>query len=597
MAGASADGGPFAERPMVKHPWLPLLAAASFALTTSAGCGSAARQQPAPETTPTPQAAGAPPAAAAVPAPVDPVAALIEASQQHFTTGQQALELGHLGEAKAEFNRALEVLLESPYGARTEPRIREHFDRLVDRISAYEITALAEGDGFSEKPSEPATIDELFALSLFDPPAPTPELAEAVKSDLASTAHDIPIPLNARVLSYVELFQGRLRSFIAEGLARSSHYMPMIQNVFRAEGLPLDLAYVPLVESAFKPNALSRANARGVWQFMRGTAAENGLRHDWYVDERSNPEKATLAAAKYLKTLGSMFEGDWHLALASYNGGPGRVQRAMRRSGIQEFWKLAASSRYLPRETREYVPMILAAIVIARNPAQYGFEVTAPPQVASEKVALPGPVDLRRIAEWTGTSIDTIQMLNPELRRWTTPVKASEYSLTVPEGTADLVKTRLDHMPPAERAALNWHTVRPGESLLSISRKLRVSRADLAQANYLALNSRVSPGQQLVIPRPPATAMAAQPARSVPLADSRQVAPAENLVTGVPTAQHSKDARLIYEVKKGDTLTSIARLFQTSVASLRVWNHLSGTTISPGDRLLVFRQSGSRASR
>ena len=214
-------------------------------------------------------------------------------------------------------------------------------------------------------------------MSLFDKPAPTPELTQAVRSDLESTSHDVPIPLNARVLSYIELFQGRLRTFITEGLARGSKYLPMIQNVFRAEGLPLDLAYVPLVESAFKPNALSRAKARGVWQFMRGTALENGLRHDWYVDERSDPEKATLAAAKYLKTLRGMFDGDWHLALASYNGGPGRVQRAMQRSGVQEFWSLAETPRYLPRETREYVPMILAAIVIARNPAQYGFDVAA----------------------------------------------------------------------------------------------------------------------------------------------------------------------------------------------------------------------------
>ena len=240
-----------------------------------------------------------------------------------------------------------EVLLESPYGARSEPRIREHFDRLVDRISAYEITALTEGDGFSEKPSEPATIDELLALSLFDKPAPTPELTQAVKSDLESTSHDVPIPLNARVLSYIELFQGRLRTFITEGLARGSKYLPMIQNVFRAEGLPLDLAYVPLVESAFKPNALSRAKARGVWQFMRGTALENGLRHDWYIDERSDPEKATLAAAKYLKTLNGACSAAtgiwrWRRTTAARDGCSGRCSgpasrssgRSPRRPGI-----------------------------------------------------------------------------------------------------------------------------------------------------------------------------------------------------------------------------------------------------------------------
>ena len=152
----------------------------------------------------------------------------------------------------------------------------------------------------------------------------------------------------------------------------------MIQSVFRAEGLPLDLAYVPLIESAFKPTALSRAKAQGVWQFMRGTGLENGLEHDWYIDERADPEKATLAAAKYLKTLYRMFD-DWHLAMASYNGGPGRVQRAIKRSRPRRLLgALTATTRFLPRETRDYVPMILAAVIIAKNPAQYGFDVRRP---------------------------------------------------------------------------------------------------------------------------------------------------------------------------------------------------------------------------
>src|SRR4030095_10775571 len=151
----------------------------------------------------------------------------------------------------------------------------------------------------------------------------------------------------------------------------------MIQNVFKSEGLPLDLAYVPLVESAFKNNALSRVSARGMWQFMLGTGLEHGLDHTWFVDERADPEKATRAAAQYLKTLSRMFDGDWYFALASYNAGPGRLQGAVRRSKITDYWEITASSRYLPRETREYVPMILAAILIAKNPSLYGFEIGA----------------------------------------------------------------------------------------------------------------------------------------------------------------------------------------------------------------------------
>jgi len=280
----------------------------------------------------------------------DPVVTLIAESEGHFKAGQQELALGHVAGAKQEFDRAINVLLESAYGGRTEPRIREHFDRLVDRISTYEVKALAEGDGFTEKQYEPASIDELLTMSAtLVPDAPAPDLTDAVKSDLQSGAHDIPIPLNQRVLAFIELFQGRLHSFLEEGMKRGSEYLPMIQNVFRAEGLPLDLAYVPLVESAFKPNALSRANAKGVWQFMRGTGVENGLRQDWYIDERSDPEKATVAAARYLRTLSKIFDGDWHLALASYNGGPGRLQRAVKATQVDDFWALAEKQRVLPR--------------------------------------------------------------------------------------------------------------------------------------------------------------------------------------------------------------------------------------------------------
>ena len=284
------------------------------------------------------------------------------------------LELGHVEAAKQEFDLAISVLLESPYGGRTEPRFREHFDRLVDRISAYEVKALAEATGLPRKLR--AGVHRRAARVVGDLRAPPPPgAADAVASISSRSGTTCPSRFNQRVLSYIELFQGRLHDFIQEGLKRGSKYLPMIQGVFRAEGLPLDLAYIPLIESAFKPNALSRAKAKGVWQFMRGTGIENGLRQDRYVDERSDPEKATVAAAGYLSTLSKIFDGDWHLALASYNGGPGRVQRAMKRGRLNDFWKLSAKPNLLPRETREYVPMILAAVVIARNPGAIRFRL------------------------------------------------------------------------------------------------------------------------------------------------------------------------------------------------------------------------------
>ena len=539
----------------------------------------------------------------------DPVLALIDTSNAHFLAGQRELEQGHFDAAKVEFDRAVNVLLESPYGARREPRIREHFDRIVDRISAYEVKALAEGDGFNGKGSEAASIDQLLAeTSTFGPPAAPPELTDTVRSDLASIVHDVPIPLNERVLAYIELFQGRLHDFIEEGMKRGGKYLPMIQSVFRAEGLPLDLAYVPLVESAFKPNALSRAKARGVWQFMAGTGTENGLRRDWFIDERSDPEKATQAAAKYLLTLAQMFEGDWHLALASYNGGPGRVQRALERGRVDDFWTLAAKPRLLPRETREYVPMILAAIVIARNPTQYGFDFEAEPALAYETIMLSRPVDLRRVAEWADTTIDEIQELNPELRRWTTPVRESQYELKVPAGRGRQVGARLADAPEVELASLNWYTAKRGDTLATIAKKLKVSRNDLAEANYLSARARVSVGQQLMVPREATVLMAAggatplsatvtvtesatveavstNPGRTPDVAlASRSTPVGAQTSPGEPARE-----RVIYSVKRGDTLAKIARLFQTTVAAIRSWNNIPGDRIAAGQRLTVYR--------
>ena len=347
--------------------------AAAFALVAlwTAACGSPAVTRP-PVTAPLavlpPPSQPGPPQETAAPGVPDPVQALIDRSQAHFDAGQSELRQGHLEQARIAFNQAIDVLLASPAGARSSPRLRLHFDHLVDRISAFELRALAEGDGFTERPSAPASIDELLSNVPPEAPAIQPDLKHVIEADLAGTAHDVPIPTQPRVLAYVDVFQGRLREWFQAALQRGAAYLPMIQGALRAEGLPLDLAYIPIVESAFRTDALSRAKAKGMWQIMLGTAVENGLTYDWYVDERSNPEKATMAAVKYLKTLNRMFDGDWHLTLASYNGGPGKVQSAVRRKGVADFWRLVENGRYLPRETREYVPMVLAAILIATEP-------------------------------------------------------------------------------------------------------------------------------------------------------------------------------------------------------------------------------------
>ncbi len=542
------------------------------AVTTLAGCAGAVRPDvtATPPLPPNPETTGSPIAAddgnLPAPRPVeDAVEMLIALSNAHFTAGRRELDDGHMLAAKAEFNLAVDVLIESPYGGRIEPRIREHFDRLVDRISTFELKALAEGDGFTEQPYETATIDDLLAVSsTFGAPVAPPELKDIVDLDLKSVPHDIDIPANAKVLSYVELFQGRLHDFLGEGLARGDQYLPMIQDVFKREGLPLDLAYVPLVESAFKTNALSRARAKGMWQFMARTGAENGLRTDWYLDERSDPAKATVAAARYLTTLGKLFDGDWPLALASYNGGPGRVQRAIARARSDDYWKLASSSRYLPRETREYVPMILAAIIIAKNPALYGFKVDALPTSTFDVVTLPRPVDLRLVAEWTDASIDDIQALNPELRRWTTPVRDTSYELKVPAGTANAVRVRLLETADQDLASLQWYTVRKGETLSTIARKLKVGRTDLAEANYLRTSSRLQVGQRLIVPYAATALLSARADRPAPAIVATARPTASEPALDARAATSASRVKTTYRVRRGDTLTSIARRFETT---------------------------------
>ncbi len=566
-----------------------LSSAVVAALGVTAACGGNPKPQtkpPAPSSQRTPSSSTpdspAPPQAAA-----DPVTTLIETSQRHFDVGERELNAGHLDRARLAFDQAVQVLLDSPYGARTDPRLREHFDRLVDRINAFEVTALAQGDGFTEKNYEAAPIDELLKnATMFPAPPADAATKAAVAADLELNAHDIPIPQEPKVLSYVEVFQTRLRDYIQESLQRGARYLPMIQSVFRAEGLPLDLAYIPIIESSFKTNALSKASAKGPWQFMKATAQEHGLTTNWFIDERSDPEKATLAAAQYLKTLSRMFDGDWNLVLAAYNGGPGRVQRAMKRSGRTDFWSLAAAGpKYLPRETREYVPMILAAMIIARNPVQYGFEVTDAEPIAYDKVAIPRAVDLRRVAEWAGTTVDEIQALNPELRRWTTPVKYPDYEVKVPVGSADRLNARLAEAAPADFTTLKWYTVKRGETLLNVSRKFGVSRSELAEANNLKVKAAIHAGQELIIPRAPTTMVAARAERAAPKAvASRSLASSAEAPEGARSTQLAQ----IYRVKRGDTLSSIAELFDTTVAKIKSWNRLHGNTIAAGSKLRIL---------
>jgi len=387
--------------------------------------------------------------------------------------------------------------------------------------------------------------------------------------------NDIKVSLNDAVVACIDLYQGRLRDWFTAALERGGRYLPKIREAFAAEGVPQDLAYVALVESAFKTGALSRAKAKGVWQFMPATGKEYGLHQDWWVDERSNPEKATHAAAKYMKNLYDLF-GDWNLVLASYNAGPGKVMKGISRYKTNDYWALRGT-RAFTRETRNYVPMIHAAIVVAKAPEKYGFEIEPEPVLAYETVPISTAVDLRTVSECAQTTLDDVRLLNPELRRLATPANR-DFHLKVPQGKAETLRECLDKIPPEQRVKFRTHTVARGQTLAAIARRYGVRAADIAQANEISVTNRLAKGTELIIPIPAEQTAVA----TVATARVRQ---ASNIRT---PERASNGRRISYRIKPGDTLSTIATQYGTTVSDLRKWNRLRGSGISAGSTLTIF---------
>ena len=310
----------------------------------------------------------------------------------------------------------------------------------------------------------------------------------------------IPLELNDAVRATIHLYRNGMRDWFSGALSRGGRYLPAIREAFEAEGVPTELAYVALVESEFRSGAVSGAKAKGFWQFMPATGRRFGLTQDSWVDERSDTEKATRAAAQYLRHLHDVFE-DWNLALAAYNAGEGTVRRAIRRHGTNDFWELSRA-RALPRETRNYVPRIQAAILVAQSPKRYGFEIDPDAPRKVETVEVDGPFALRDVGRCTGLELGTLQELNPALLRRATPANRT-FDLKVPEGTAEQVAACLESVPQVKT-----HVVRGrGVTLATVARKYGTRVSDLARANGLATRSRLrlTRGTELIIPMPTPT--------------------------------------------------------------------------------------------
>jgi peptidoglycan lytic transglycosylase D len=326
------------------------------------------------------------------------------------------------------------------------------------------------------------------------PEAVAPLLSASVSP--ATPIAPFQVTFNEWVQYFLEFFQApRRREITRTWLNRSGRYLDMIQDVFQRYRLPRELAYVAMIESGFNPTAVSRAGAKGLWQFMEHTARRYGLRVDRWVDERLDPEKSTVAAAMYLRDLFDQF-GSWSLAKAAYNAGELKVALALQRSGSSDFWVLRRG-RVLRDETKRYVPAIMAATVIALNPEQYGFEVLPEPRLAYDAVPVPALVDLKTLAARSGIALDDLRRLNPELRRGTTP-PGEPYPVKVPSGSGNSVGVALEAMRPS-RGQRPVHVVKAGETLAAIAKHHGVAVSDLAGWNGLSRPYRVLPGSRLVV--------------------------------------------------------------------------------------------------
>ena len=315
-----------------------------------------------------------------------------------------------------------------------------------------------------------------------------------------------PVMLNAQVQFHLDRFTGSSREVVTLWVHRSSRYLTMIREVLRTRGLPEDLAFTAMIESGFKPDAVSRVGAKGMWQFMAGTARRYGLRVDRWVDERLDPEKSTIAAASYLNDLYRQF-GSWALAQAAYNAGEVKVTRAIQKTGSRDFWTLA-QSRHLRRETKEFVPQIHAATVIGRDPDRYGFDFDEVDPVAFDTLAVPPATDLRRLATSAGLAPGEVRALNPTLVRGVTP-PGGPWTLRLPAGERERVAAALvprrapgmagnKHVEVSHAAATgDVHVVRPRDTVSAIARQYGVSVGDVMRWNRLDSLDRIRPGDRL----------------------------------------------------------------------------------------------------
>ncbi|MDP9160486.1 MAG: transglycosylase SLT domain-containing protein [Acidobacteriota bacterium] len=485
----------------------------------------------------------------------DPVTELIAKVEKEYIAGQENQKAGKLDAANENFDRAFDLLMGSSVEMGSDARLQKEYDRVLEGTTGFDLNTTHQAEDSNEQKPEPAPIDEANEVTV----PVDPSIKAKAAAEIAATKSDLPLMMTDQVASYISFYSTRGKGTLERALVRSGRYHDMIQRVLKEEGVPQDLMYLAQAESGFHPLALSRAGARGMWQFMGSRAKGYGLRRSYWVDERQDPEKSTRAAARHLKDLYNQF-GDWYLAMAAYNSGPGTVQSAVKRTGYADFWELYRRN-VLPKETRNYVPIIVAVTIIAKNPEQYGLaDLELEKPVAYDAVKINYSVDLRLVAQCVDAPPEMLQDLNPSLLRLTTP-KSDEFELHLPQGTTDKYQTAIAAIPPDMRVWWRYHTVAAADTLASIARTYHLTPRAIAQANKMDSGNELEADNKLIIP----------------LAQGRH--------PGGDTQAYSRRITH-YKVRRGDTVQSVADTVGVSPVMVRQWNHLRGESL--GTRRVLY---------
>ncbi|HTW47464.1 MAG TPA: LysM peptidoglycan-binding domain-containing protein [Acidobacteriaceae bacterium] len=551
-----------------------LLAGSLAALVVLTGCPSdqsASASPPVQATAPTlpakPAAPSAPPAASpAPPAQAEPAQApqsapasqasaqrdreLIDSVEKAYQAGMNDYQQGHYASARANFDYAVDLMLRCACDIRSDQAISDEFDRIVDAVNTLELDALSQGHGLGPQ-AEPSPVDVAGNITA---PA-NPNVTAKATLELKTTTSDLPLVMNEYVAAYIDFFTNSQKGHatIVDSLERMGRYKDMIQSVLRQEGVPQDLIYQAVAESGFRPQAVNpRSGAGGMWQFMPWGVY--GLQRTAWFDQRFDPVESTRAYAREIKKDYDQL-GDWYLAMAAYDWGAGNIQRAVERTGYADFWQLYKRNN-LPQETKNYVPIILAVTIMAKNPKQYGLgDITPDPPLVTDTVTTDYAVDLRLVSDIVGVPVQEIASLNPSLLRMSTPPDDT-FDLHLPAGTKDVYTRDIAEIPVDKRRYWRFHTVDDGDTLESVAHTWHVSESELAFVNQLTTTSSLDGVDSLVIPLAPASA---------------------------PSALRSA----VYRPRRGDTLVTIADRFGVTVQQLRRWNHIRGESVEPGSRLYV----------